>query len=130
MNKNDGHKFIKTMLGNYSINTRIKTQYQWHVAYEAVRQYTELVWLKHEVIMSYPGKACIKKVLISNCLQELMELHQVSWHLYLFSLVQALYYIELDCDYVLCNFPHMYDFFVLVLQFTFYKITKFVENYF
>ena len=24
------------------------------------------------------GKACIKKILLSNCLQELMELHQVS----------------------------------------------------
>lgn len=24
------------------------------------------------------GKACIKKILLSNCLQELMELHQVT----------------------------------------------------
>ena len=24
------------------------------------------------------GKACIKKILLGNCLQELMELHQVS----------------------------------------------------
>ncbi|GKE07988.1 discordia 1 [Tanacetum coccineum] len=28
------------------------------------------------------GKACIKKVLLSNCLQELMELHQVLCQLY------------------------------------------------
>lgn len=28
-------------------------------------------------IVAFVGKACIKKVLLSNCLQELMELHQV-----------------------------------------------------
>jgi hypothetical protein len=28
-------------------------------------------------ILNGPGKLCIKKVLLSNCLAELMELHQV-----------------------------------------------------
>lgn len=33
------------------------------------------------ISLLYAGKACIKKVLLSNCLQELMELHQVaSYH--------------------------------------------------
>lgn len=31
------------------------------------------------ILYCLSGKACIKKVLLSNCLQELMELHQVNF---------------------------------------------------
>ncbi|RLM99595.1 phosphatase subunit g4-1 [Panicum miliaceum] len=38
----------------------------------------EINFLCHNVPFILAGKACIKKVLLSNCLQELMELHQES----------------------------------------------------
>lgn len=51
-------------------------------------------FLGHILPFILAGKACIKKVLLSNCLQELMELHQVIFFFLLFNVVNLTSYSQ------------------------------------
>ena len=60
------------------------------------KQHYEINFLYHNVPFILAGKACIKKVLLSNCLQELMELHQVNF------LILALFNVGTWLEYLYC----------------------------
>ena len=68
------HSCTEVLFLLWSTQTRYKTglliQWNWHANCSLCEELSF-------IIVCFSGKACIKKVLLSNCLQELMELHQV-----------------------------------------------------